>query len=106
VLLTTKLHLPPTRPGFASRRRLAGRRGPPRGGELALGGAPGGLGKTRLGADWAERGPRPVAWLSLYEGDSDPTRFWRHIAAALDRVRPGIAERAATLLQGLQPSSS
>jgi LuxR family transcriptional regulator, maltose regulon positive regulatory protein len=106
VLLTTKLHLPPTRPGFVSRRRLTGRLAHTRGGELMLVCAPAGFGKTALVADWAQRDPRPVAWLSLDEGDNDPTRFWRHIAAALDRVRPGIAERAATLLQGLQPVSS
>ena len=39
-----------------------------------------------------------MAWLSLDEGDNDPVRFWRHAAAALDRVRPGIAERVAPLL--------
>jgi LuxR family transcriptional regulator, maltose regulon positive regulatory protein len=106
VLLTTKLHLPRTRPGFVPRPRLAGRLAHTRGGELMLVCAPAGFGKTALVADWARRRQRPVAWLSLDEGDNDPTRFWRHVAAALDRVRPGIAERAAALLQGLQPASS
>jgi hypothetical protein len=46
-----------------------------------------------------------VAWLSLDEGDNDPARFWRHAVAALDRVRPGIAERAGPLLGPQAPSS-
>src|SRR4029453_9460041 len=61
VLLTTKLHLPPTRPGFVSRRPLAGRLAHTRGGELMLVCAPAGFGKTALVADWAQRDPRPVA---------------------------------------------
>jgi LuxR family maltose regulon positive regulatory protein len=49
-------------------------------------------------ADWARRGPHPVAWLSLDVGDNDPARFWRHGVAALDRSRPGLAERVGPLL--------
>jgi len=26
-----------------------------------------------------------VAWLSLDVGDNDPARFWRYVAAALER---------------------
>ena len=66
--------------------------------ELVLVCAPAGSGKTVLLADWARRGRRPVAWLSLDAGDNDPARFWRHVVAALDRARPGIAERAGPLL--------
>src|SRR5215211_3567996 len=105
-LLATKLHVPRTRPGFVVRPRLADRLAPAHEGELTLVCAPAGFGKTALLADWARRDPRPVAWLSLEEADNDPVRFWRHAAAALDTVRPGIAERVAALLQGgLQPTS-
>jgi ATP/maltotriose-dependent transcriptional regulator MalT len=48
--------------------------------------------------------PEPVAWLSLDERDNDPARFWRHVAAALARVRPGVGERVAALLGGPQPA--
>ena len=44
-----------------------------------------------------------MAWLSLDGGDSDPARFWRYVAAALDTVRPGVGQRVDTLLQGPQP---
>ena len=89
VLLATKLHVPGPRPGLVPRPRLAERldEGLARG--LVLVCAPAGYGKTVLLADWARRGQRPVAWLSLDAGDNDPARFWRHAVAALDRVAPG-----------------
>jgi LuxR family transcriptional regulator, maltose regulon positive regulatory protein len=105
VLLATKLHIPRTRPGFVPRPRLADRLGAGHGGELTLVCAPAGFGKTALLADWARRDRRPVAWLSLDDADNDPVRFWRHAVAALDALRPGIADRVAPLLQGLQPTS-
>jgi LuxR family maltose regulon positive regulatory protein len=105
VLLATKLHVPQTRRGFVARPRLADRLTQAHGAELTLVCAPAGFGKTALLADWARRSPQPVAWLSLDEGDNDPARFWRHAAAALDRVRPVDADRVAALLHGLQPSS-
>ena len=90
-LLATKLHVPQTRPGFVARPRLADRLTRAHGGELTLVCAPAGFGKTALVADWARASQQPVAWLSLDEGDNDPARFWRHVAAALDTVRPGVA---------------
>jgi LuxR family maltose regulon positive regulatory protein len=97
VLLATKLHVPGPQPGFAARPRLveALDDGLARG--LILVCAPAGFGKTALLAGWVRRGDRPVAWLSLDAGDNDPARFWRHVVAALDRVRPGTAERAGPL---------
>ncbi|MFY9933594.1 MAG: hypothetical protein WAK82_36865, partial [Streptosporangiaceae bacterium] len=100
VLLATKLHMPGQRPGFVARPRLVGALGE----GLVLVCAPAGFGKTALLADWLQSGGRPVAWLSLDTGDSDPVRFWRHVVAALDRARPGIGERVAPLL-GSPPAS-
>jgi LuxR family maltose regulon positive regulatory protein len=68
--------------------------------ELVLVCTPAGFGKTTLLADWARHQRRPVAWLSLDEGDNDPVRFWRHVAAALDGVLPGLAGRVGALLGG------
>src|SRR5215211_7197904 len=104
-LLATKLHIPRTRPGFVVRPRLVDRLAQAQEGELTLVCAPAGFGKTALLADWTRRDPRPVAWLSLDDADNDPARFWRHVAAALDTVRPGVAQHVAALLQGLQPTS-
>jgi LuxR family transcriptional regulator, maltose regulon positive regulatory protein len=104
-LLATKLHLPRPRPGFVPRLRLLERLDQGMVRELVLVCTPAGFGKTTLLADWARGGRRPVAWLSLDEGDNDPARFWRHVAAALDGIRPGVAERVAPLLRGLQPAA-
>src|SRR5256714_284034 len=93
VLLATKLHVPRPPPGFVPRPRLveALGEGLARGRVLVC--APAGFGKTALLADWARGGGRPVAWLGLDAGDSDPARFWRYAVAALDRARPGLAGR-------------
>jgi LuxR family transcriptional regulator, maltose regulon positive regulatory protein len=106
VLLATKLHVPRPRPGFVPRPRLAGRleEGLARG--LVLVCAPAGSGKTVLLADWARRGGRPVAWLSLDAADNDPARFWRHAVAAVGQACPGIGELPGPLLGPLAPSSS
>ena len=105
VLLATKLYMPAARPELVPRPRLTARldEGLARG--LVLVCAPAGYGKTVLLADWARRGGRPVAWLSLDAGDNDPARFWRHAVAALDRARPGTGERVAPLLGPPAPSS-
>jgi hypothetical protein len=98
VLLATKLHVPQPQPRFVPRRRLvqALDEGLARGRVLVC--APAGFGKTALLADWARGAGRPVAWLSLDGGDSDPARFWRYAVAALDRARPGLAGRVGPVL--------
>jgi LuxR family transcriptional regulator, maltose regulon positive regulatory protein len=105
VLLATKLYLPHLQPGFVPRPRLVDLLEDALAGGLVLVCAPAGFGKTALLGDWARRGGRAVAWLSLDAGDSDPARFWRHVVAALDRALPGIAVRVAPLLGPPAPPS-
>ena len=105
VLLATKLHVPRPRPGFVPRPRLAGALDEGLARRLILVCAPAGSGKTTLLAGWAASGNRPVAWLSLDAADNDPVRLWRHVVAALDRARPGIAERVGPLLGPPAPPS-
>src|SRR4029077_16988561 len=97
VLSATKLPVAPSRPGLVPRRRLADRleEGLNRG--LVLVAAPAGYGKSVLLSGWGGGVPEPVGWLSLDGGDNAPVRFWRHVLAALDMVRPGIAERVSPL---------
>ena len=102
-LLATKLHVPRPRPGFLARPRLLERINQGTAGALTLVCAPAGFGKTSLLGDWVRRSRQPVAWLSLDGGDSDPARFWRYVAAALDELRPGIGQRVEALFQGGQP---
>src|SRR5215218_9551626 len=50
--------------------------------------APAGYGKTTLLAQWAEREPRPVAWVAVDQRDNDPAVLLTYVAVALDRVEP------------------
>ena len=104
-LLATKLHVPRLPPGFVARTRLTARLDEGLAGRMIQVCAPAGFGKTALLAAWASAGPRPVAWLSLDEGDNDPARFWRHVAAALERARPGVSGRVGPLLGPPPPQS-
>jgi LuxR family maltose regulon positive regulatory protein len=100
LLLATKLHVPRPPPGFVPRPRLVQALGDGLARGRILVCAPAGFGKTALLADWARGGGRPVAWLGLDAGDSDPARFWRYVVAAVDRARPGLAGRVGPLLPG------
>jgi LuxR family maltose regulon positive regulatory protein len=104
-LLATKLRVPRPPPGFVARPRLVDRLDDGLARELTLISAPAGFGKTALLAEWSHRRERLVGWLSLDAGDNDPVRFWRHTLAALDRVRPGLAERVSPLLGPPAPAS-
>src|SRR5499425_3537198 len=101
VLVATKFHVP--RAGFVPRPRLLARLGEGVGRGLTVVGTPAGFGKTTLLGDWARRSRRPVAWLSLDAGDNDPARFWRYVAAALERARPGAGGPAGVLLGDRRP---
>ncbi len=104
VILATKLHMPAWRPGLVARPRLAERLDEGLGRGLVLVCAPAGYGKTVLLADWAQRARPAATWLSLDGGDNDPARFWRHALAALDRARPGLADRMGPLLGPSAPA--
>jgi LuxR family transcriptional regulator, maltose regulon positive regulatory protein len=104
-LLATKLYVPRPRPEFLSRARLLERLAEAVARDLTLVCTPAGFGKTTLLGEWARSSTRPVAWLSLDEGDNDPARFWRYVAAALDQVRPGTGARVGALLRGPEPSA-
>ena len=69
---------------------------------LLLVSAPAGSGKTTMLAAWAARSDRPVAWLQIEAGDSDPASFWGSLIAAVSRCRPGIASLAGPLVAGSQ----
>ena len=100
VLVATKFHVP--RAGFVPRPRLLARLSQGIGSGLTVVCTPAGFGKTTVLGDWARHSRLPVAWLSLDPGDSDPARFWRYVAAALDLVRPGVGAPVMALLRGPQ----
>src|SRR4030095_9880491 len=100
-ILATKLYIPPPRPKVVPRPRLIERLNEGLHGKLTLISAPPGFGKTTLICEWVASGTEGegvraepaaaslspqssatqrvpgtrAAWLSLDEGDSDPTRF-------------------------------
>ncbi len=49
------------------------------------------------------RASQVSAWLSLDEGDSDPTRFLTYLIAALQTVAPPVGQGALAALQAPQP---
>ena len=101
----TKLYIPPPRPNIVLRPRLIERleRGPVAHAELTLISASAGFGKTTLVSEWVAGCERPVAWLSLDEGDNDPARFLTYLVAALQTIAPKIGEGVLAALQSPQP---
>lgn len=102
-ILTTKLFIPPPRPGLVSRPRLIQRMNEGLRHKLTLISAPAGFGKTTLASEWISTCGRPVAWLSLDNGDNDPLRFISYLIAALQTIETGIGEGPLATLQSPQP---
>ncbi len=129
-LLQTKLYIPPTRPtsSVVPRPRLVERLNEGLYRKLTLISAPAGFGKTTLLSEWASNlrfttddlrlnsakespivnrkseivNPQ-VVWLSLDEGDNDPTRFLAYFIAALQTIAEDIGEGILSALQAPQP---
>ncbi len=115
-ILVTKLFIPSTRPELVPRPRLIERLDGGLHRKLTLISAPAGFGKTTLVTEWLDnlRGDtqkgnqtvNKVAWLSLDEGDNDPTRFLTYFIAALNQIE-GIdatfGKGALGMLQSPQP---
>jgi LuxR family maltose regulon positive regulatory protein len=89
-ILATKLYIPARRPKVVHRAGLVERLNEGLHRKLTLISAPAGFGKTTLVSEWASSSERPVAWLSLDEGDNDPTRFLAYIVSALQTITPNI----------------
>ncbi|MCB0194635.1 MAG: tetratricopeptide repeat protein [Anaerolineae bacterium] len=130
-ILTTKLYIPPARPELVSRARLLERLngGLRRRSGVTLISAPAGFGKTTLVSEWIHQNneseentlhhssfiihPSRVAWLSLDDGDNDPTRFLAYLVAALrtpawneiEEIAPKIGSEVMAALQSPQPPS-
>ena len=105
-LLLTKLFIPPPRPKIVLRSRLIERLNEGLGCNLTLISAPAGFGKTTLVSEWIAVCKRPVAWLSLGEGDNDLTRFLTYLVAALQTIAPNIGAGTLAALQSPQPPST
>ncbi len=114
-LLSTKLRIPPLRPGLVPRPLLLERLDAGLPGKLSLVAAPAGFGKTTLLSAWAaswRRRPAPgteplpqaavdIAWLSLERAENDPARFLTYLIAALRTIPAlqAVGEEARAALQ-------
>ncbi|MGO9219842.1 MAG: LuxR C-terminal-related transcriptional regulator, partial [Streptosporangiaceae bacterium] len=96
ILVGTKLHPPPVRELTIPRERLLERLRSGSDRRLTLLACPAGFGKTTLLAAWREADAerKPVAWLTLDEGDNDPVVLWTHAIEALRRASPAVASPA------------
>ena len=94
---------PPTSAHAVPRPRLTERLNEGLHRKLTLISAPAGFGKTTLLGEWVAGCERPAAWLSLDEGDNDPTRFLAYLVAALQTIAPNIGEGVLGVLQSPQP---
>ena len=90
ILLVTKLHPPFVPAQTIARERLSTRLRERR--PLTLVACPAGFGKSTLLAAWREEeaARRPVAWVTLDEGDDDDVVLWSHVVEALCRVCPAL----------------
>jgi LuxR family maltose regulon positive regulatory protein len=102
-ILATKLYTPPPRPRVVLRPRLIEHLNEGLDRRLTLVSAPAGFGKTTLLSEGLSSCPQPSAWLSLDEGDNDPTRFLAYLVAALQTVAADIGEGVLGALQSPQP---
>jgi LuxR family maltose regulon positive regulatory protein len=104
-LLRTKLYVPPLRPKLVPRPRLIERLNAGLHRKLTLISAPAGFGKTTLLSEWINQSPIPntqspkFAWLSLDEGDNDPTRFLTYFVAALQTIEGTVGQGLLVALQ-------
>jgi len=105
-LLSSKLSPPRLPHSFVKRERLLAALDEALATPLTLVSAPAGFGKTTLLATWANLRPMRVAWLSLDELDTTPTRFWVALIVALRRsasLSPQFGNTVLALLRSPQP---
>ncbi len=102
-LLHTKFFIPPALSAAVHRKRLVARLSGGSARSLTLLSAAAGAGKTTLLREWIDAEHPRAAWLSLDEGDNDPTRFWAHVIGSLQTVVESIGEACLHALRSPQP---
>jgi LuxR family transcriptional regulator, maltose regulon positive regulatory protein len=95
--LEAKLHRPRVPADLVRRERLFARLDEGCQRTLTLLSAPAGFGKTTLVCQWMaeRRATLPIAWVSLDTEDNDPSRFWRYVLTACQRLLSNNALSAA-----------
>jgi LuxR family maltose regulon positive regulatory protein len=92
VPIETKFHAPAVRKDWIERHELVRHLIAGAAARLVLVDAPAGFGKTTLVAQWraSRMENRRFAWLSLDDGENDPSRLWWHVMHALQKACPGL----------------
>ena len=102
-ILTTKLHIPPSKPSLVTRSRLIGRLNQGVNTKLTIVSAPAGYGKSVLFSEWAHQTEIPVAYLTLDPSDNNLKRLVTYVIAAFRTIMPDFGELTQSLLETLQP---
>ncbi len=107
-IIKTKINVPALRRSLVLRKRLIDLlyEGIRQRRRLTVVSAPAGFGKTTLVSEWIASGEIPAAWISLDEGDGDPSRFLTYLIAALQTLISGVGDGVLAALQSSQPNSA
>jgi len=97
-MLLTKLHIPLAGINIIHRSTLFERLNSGLSRKLIIVSAPAGYGKTTLLSDWIAHDKIPAAWLSLDNGDNDPTVFLSYVIAGIQTIHPKFGQSAMRLL--------
>lgn len=98
MIVSTKLHIPKTKPSLIERPRLMAKLNDGLGSRLTLLSAQAGYGKSTVLSQWTGQCGCPVAWLSLDRQDNDWSSFWHCVTAAVRLVSSGFGLSVETLL--------
>ena len=105
-LLSTKLHIPPSRAQQIPRPRLLELLNQGSHKKLTIVSAPSGYGKTTLLCQWLAGHNLPYAWLSLDEADNDPVRFLSYLVVALQQIDQHLGESILNDIQSVGMAST
>ncbi len=97
-MLLTKLHIPPAGNNVVRRSELFEKLNTGLSRKLILVSAPAGYGKTTLVSDWISQNKIPATWLSLDNGDNDPTVLLSYVIAGVQTIHPEFGQSAQRLL--------
>lgn len=101
-ILSTKIFIPPARPDLLARPRLVQKLDESLDYPLTLISASAGSGKTTLLSEWVSAGQRPVAWVSLDQGDNNPAQLITYLVHALRTLQPDFGSQTLENLLAAQ----
>ncbi|MFD0698532.1 LuxR C-terminal-related transcriptional regulator [Paenibacillus sp. GCM10027628] len=103
MILSTKLHIPPTRrDGLMERVAITEILNKGLKSKLTAVTAPGGYGKTTALSQWLQQSGIPAVWVSLDPQDNDLIQFWSCVIAAVSSRHPHFAEAVSPHLSSLK----